>query len=124
MRGVWIIAIFALAAPATARERHPRHTAISTPTSEALDLERRRARPSIFDGVLVGGAAGTTALGWRPASPRVKREETRLIRPGAYEDVRRTDDSAVPLSTSRLSPSATTYRPAPPAPFEVKLPTP
>jgi hypothetical protein len=124
MQGVWIIAVFALAAPATARERHPQHTATSTPTSDALDLERRRARPRIFDGVLVGGAAGAMALGWRPASSRAKREGTRPIRPGAYEDVRRTDDSAVPLTASRPSLSATAYRPAPPAPLEVKLPTP
>jgi len=124
MRGVWIIAILALAASATARERHPQHTVISTPTSEALELERRRVRPDAFGGALLAGAAGALALGWRPASSRAKREETRLIRPGAYEDVRRTDDSAVPLTASRPSPSATAYRPAPPAPLEVKLPTP
>jgi hypothetical protein len=121
MRGVWIIAILALAAPATAREWHPQHTAISTPTSEALDLERRRARPGIFDGILVGGAAGAMALGWRPASSRPKREETRLIRPGAYKDFVRTDDSVVPLTPHRPSLPATAYRPAPPAPLEVKL---
>ena len=122
MRGVWIIAILALAAPAAARERHPQHTAISTPTSEALELERRRARPDTVGGALLAGAAGVMALGWRPASSRPKREETRLICPGTYEEVRRTDDSAVPLTPHRPSPPATAYQPAPPVPLEVKLP--
>ncbi|NYD89353.1 hypothetical protein [Sphingomonas melonis] len=122
MRGVWIIAILALAAPATARERHPQHTAISTPTSEALESERRRARLNPVGGALLAGAAGAMALGWRPAPSRPKREETLFIRPGAYEDVRRTDDSAVPLTPHRPSPPATAYQPAPPVPLEVKLP--